>query len=59
MLSVNVRQRIIAFESGVLGQAAAIEQMKRRDKQFARLLGDTGEDRAPAGVDEIMCQKSC
>lgn len=44
----------IAFESGVLGQAAAIEQMKRRDKQFARLLGDTGEDRAPAGVDEII-----
>jgi hypothetical protein len=33
----------IAFESGVLGQAAAIEQMKRRDKEFARLLGDTGE----------------
>ena len=43
----------LAFESGVLGQAAAIEQMKRRDKQFARLLGDTGE-RAPAGVEEIV-----
>lgn len=44
----------LAFESGVLGQAAAIEQTKRRDKQFARLLGDTGEDRAPAGVEEIV-----
>jgi hypothetical protein len=43
----------IAFESGVLGQAAAIEQMKRRDKEFARLLGDTGE-RVPAGVEEIV-----
>jgi hypothetical protein len=43
----------LAFESGVLGQAAAIEKMKRRDKEFARLLGDTGE-RAPAGVDEIV-----
>jgi hypothetical protein len=43
----------IAFESGVLGQAAAIEQMKRRDKEFARLLGDTGE-MVPAGVEEIV-----
>jgi hypothetical protein len=43
----------LAFESGVLGQAAAIEQMKRRDKEFARLLGDTGE-RVPAGVEEIV-----
>jgi hypothetical protein len=44
----------LAFESGVLGQAAAIEQMKRRDKEFARLLGDTGEERVPAGVEEIV-----
>ena len=44
----------LAFETGVLGQAAAIEQMKRRDKEFAKLLGDTGEQRAPSGVEEII-----
>ena len=44
----------LAFETGVLGQAAAIEQMKRRDKEFARLLGDVGEDKAPSGVEEII-----
>lgn len=44
----------IAFETGIAAQRANIEQMKRRDKDFARLLGDTGEERVPAGVEEIV-----
>ena len=44
----------IAFETGIAAQRANIEQMKRRDKEFARLLGDTGEERVPPGVEEIV-----
>lgn len=44
----------IAFETGIAAQRANIERMKRRDKEFARLLGDTGEQPAPSGVEEIV-----
>lgn len=44
----------IAFETGIAAQRANIERMKRRDKEFAKLLGDTAEEPAPSGVEEII-----